>query len=240
MVFGWKLALAIGTVAAVPLLRLLLMPRRKMYKVAENGDIVLLDLAQPLLPVKYRMINLLLGPFLYQSVPTVESVVRIAMKETGLADFGDEDKFPFQEGLNKFLEDVEREYPKLTLVGKISILKRTSQVLENRLRIVDVVKQHPEILQEKIEDPVFIVGPPRSGTTHWHNTLAQHKAFKALRLYELGCPVMSPDTEEALQKGEHDSRWEAHTVVLMVLHRHYSSVSDSSFISIGEQRLKII
>lgn len=89
--------------------------------------------------------------------------MKCAIKKTGLDDFRDEEKFPFREGLIKYLEDVKKEYCKLSFLGRVAVRIAVQNVLMNRLRIVDVVKQHPEILQEKIEDPVIIVGPPRSG-----------------------------------------------------------------------------
>jgi len=42
----------------------------------------------------------------------------------------------------------------------------------NRLKLHDWLSRHPEILEEAIERPIFILGLPRTGTTLLHDLLA--------------------------------------------------------------------
>ena len=47
------------------------------------------------------------------------------------------------------------------------------QLLVNRLEITQFFKDHPEVSDERIVKPVFIVGLPRTGTTILHRLLAR-------------------------------------------------------------------
>src|SRR5574340_266876 len=53
--------------------------------------------------------------------------------------------------------------------------------LEARLNIAEWYKRHPEIDQEVIKEPVFIVGFGRSGTTILHEVLSQDPQFRSVR-----------------------------------------------------------
>jgi len=59
----------------------------------------------------------------------------------------------------------------------------------NRLLIRDTLRRHPEILEQRIERPVIVVGLPRSGTTHLVNLLAADSRFHSLPLWESYEPV---------------------------------------------------
>jgi len=59
----------------------------------------------------------------------------------------------------------------------------------NRLRIVDYVKRHPEVLDVPIARPIFIVGWFRTATTDLHNLLSLDPALRAPLSWELCYPV---------------------------------------------------
>lgn len=46
------------------------------------------------------------------------------------------------------------------------------RALYNRIKIANYVSKHPEVLEEKIEKPIFVVSFPRTGTTLLHNLLS--------------------------------------------------------------------
>jgi hypothetical protein len=75
----------------------------------------------------------------------------------------------------------------------------------NRLRIRDLLKQHPEILDIEIEKPVIVIGLPRSGTTNLVNLLAADSRFRSMPLWESYEPV--PDPTEAVGADGIDPRW---------------------------------
>ena len=52
------------------------------------------------------------------------------------------------------------------------------KMLEDRLLMASILKKHPEIQEEELAPPVFIVGFPRTGTTHLHNLMSQDKDFR--------------------------------------------------------------
>jgi hypothetical protein len=80
--------------------------------------------------------------------------------------------------------------------------------LRNRLRVEHLVARHPEILDVTIERPIFIVGQPRTGTTHLHNLMAEDPAFRSLRYWESLEPVLSDQEQAAVDGGTPDPRRE--------------------------------
>ena len=149
------------------------------------------------------------GPPDWPASMTAQQVLERAMAETRLADFGPETGF--RERLAIILQALDEDTG-LTRGGRITILQGAVRVMANRLRIEDLVKRHPEILDIPIEKPIFIAGLPRSGTTHLVNWLARDDRLNSLTLWESEEPV--PAVEVA--PGEVDPRltrsaavWEA-------------------------------
>jgi hypothetical protein len=70
-------------------------------------------------------------------------------------------------------------------------------LLGMRSRIAAVEREHPELLAQKIEAPLFIIGLPRTGTTLLHNSLAGHPSLRAPKLWEMRSPVPG-DREQAV------------------------------------------
>ena len=102
----------------------------------------------------------------------VEGLLEKARRNTGLVDFGGNE---FLEPLGLLIESLETE-ANLSLLGRVVARGDLLRTLENRLRLVDVVRKHPEIAEQPIERPIFVVGPPRSGTTIFHDLLAMDPA----------------------------------------------------------------
>ncbi len=69
------------------------------------------------------------------------------------------------------------------------------QPLKNRLQIVEWRKAHPEIAQEKISRPIFIVGQPRTGTTILFDLLAQDPQLRPPLTWEVDNPYPLPQPE---------------------------------------------
>ena len=67
-------------------------------------------------------------------------------------------------------------------------------------------QRHPEIAEERISRPVFILGINRSGTTFLHRLLARDERARALRLYELVEPVLLTDDYGAVAGTPDDPR----------------------------------
>jgi hypothetical protein len=106
------------------------------------------------------------------------SLIDHACRSTGLTDFGDELwREPFQV-LVKALEEEAR----LTLMGRLMARNDIILWLSTRLQVTDLLKAHPQILDEQVITPMVIVGLPRSGTSILFELLAQDP--------EVGVPLM--------------------------------------------------
>ena len=98
----------------------------------------------------------------------------------------------FLEGLNRFLDSLERE-GRLNAMGRAIAQERVLLHTLNRLLYVSDRAQHPEIAREKIARPVFIVGMPRTGTTILHDIHAQDPANRAPLTWEAMFPSPPPE-----------------------------------------------
>lgn len=120
----------------------------------------------------------------------VDSLVAEARRNTGLDDFGDDG---FREPLAVLCDSLENE-AKLTLVGRILARTDVVNLLENRLQIADTYSKHPEIHDEVVEAPLFIIGLPRSGTSILHELLAQDPAHRVPLSWEARFPCPPPES----------------------------------------------
>ena len=122
---------------------------------------------------------------------TTESVIAEAQKEAGgRTDFGEPQ---FLEGLERFVRSL-RDDARLNMVGQHIAIKRSHQHLTNRLNYVGDRKQYPEIAQQKIVKPVFIIGLGRTGSTILHDILAQDPASRAPLTWEVTYASPPPQT----------------------------------------------
>ncbi len=120
----------------------------------------------------------------------VDDVVAEAGRRTGgLDDVGDG---PFLEPLGRFLDALNRE-ARLNDVGRLIARERALLHTVNRLDYVNDRKQNPEIADERIVAPVFIIGFPRTGTTILHDILAQDPDSRAPLTWETMFPSPPPD-----------------------------------------------
>jgi len=124
----------------------------------------------------------------------VDAVIAEAARRTdGLADLGDG---PFLEPLALLLDSLRRE-ARLNAIGHVIAWERVLLHVVNRLGYVEDRKRHPEIANERIEKPVFIVGMPRTGSTILHDILAQDPANRAPLTWEVMFPSPPPEAATA-------------------------------------------
>ena len=117
-----------------------------------------------------------------------ESLLRSAMDQTGLSDFGDDD---WIEPFRILLRDLE-ETADLNFFGRVMTRSDLLIHLEGRLQVVDHFKRNPEVEEEIIERPVFIVGLPRSGTTIMQEILGADPDARTVRMWEAKFPCPPP------------------------------------------------
>ena len=114
-----------------------------------------------------------------------ESLIREAKKHTGLSDFGDESFIPALEKLAVSLEQEAR----LSQLGRIAVHGMLLDNLKLRLRLTEYRKQRPEVAQQQITRPLFVLGLPRTGTTILYELLAQDRAHRAPSTWEVAQPI---------------------------------------------------
>src|ERR1700754_696231 len=84
-----------------------------------------------------------------------------ARAATGLVDFGSP---YYREGLERIVEALNTEAD-LNDLGRVIQHATVSNALIQRLKVEDTYRQHPEIDDQVIGGPVFVIGLPRTGTT---------------------------------------------------------------------------
>ena len=103
-----------------------------------------------------------------------------ARRLTGLTDFGEED---WREPFAVLLQSLEDE-AELTLTGRLATRSELLLWLRTRLKLTELLKRHPEILDTPVEKPIFIAGLGRSGTSILQELL--HQDPKAAHAVILG------------------------------------------------------
>lgn len=117
-------------------------------------------------------------------------ILAAAQAESGLSDFGDDE---FMVGLERLCAGLTNEAG-LSEAGKVISFATLVRLARNRLRVEELIKRHPEILDEVIDRPIFIVGLPRTGTTHLVNLISADPGVRSMRYWEGLEPV--PETFE--------------------------------------------
>jgi hypothetical protein len=126
------------------------------------------------------------GPF----APLSEAaLLAAATRKTGLRDFGDES---FREPFQRLLASLEADAA-LTPFGRLLARRDLARLLENRLRVTDTWRRHPEIGAARIQAPIFVVGLPRTGTSILHELLAQDPANRVPMTWEVMFPSPPPE-----------------------------------------------
>lgn len=114
-----------------------------------------------------------------------DQLIEQAQKNTGLKDFGDES---FRVGLDKLTEEL-REQARLSQVGRMVAYFNLLDHLGVRLRMIDYRKIRPEVAQQRIQRPLFILGLPRTGTTILYELIAQDPALRSPATWEVARPL---------------------------------------------------
>jgi hypothetical protein len=119
----------------------------------------------------------------------VDSLLKAARRRAGVSDLG---PWPIDEPLDRLLKSY-RDEAELTTLGRITVRELLVSLLENLLLLEAERAKHPDVEREPVADPVFIVGLPRTGTTHLHGLVSQDVENRAPFTWE----VMYPATRGA-------------------------------------------
>lgn len=120
----------------------------------------------------------------------LDAICEEAAAAAGLDDFGDD---WFLGPLGAWGDDLEQ--PILSDFGRRFLRSLAVKDVARRLRVLDVLRRHPEIADVHIPRVLYITGLERSGSTFMHNVLARHRAARALLRWELMQPVPPPEAD---------------------------------------------
>ena len=120
-----------------------------------------------------------------------DQLIENARAATGLTDFGEPS---FRDGLEVLVDGLDNE-AKLTEIGALVAEGALTSALTNRLKVTDWWNQHPELGDEVIERPLFIVGVSRSGTTALSHLLSRDPGNRSLLSWEASDPVPPPQAD---------------------------------------------
>lgn len=116
----------------------------------------------------------------------VDRLMALAIERSGgLADFGTGN---YREALGVLFESLTRE-GNLSSQGQALLHDKVLAQLVNRLVIEDYCRRYPEILAQPIDDPLVIVGLPRTGTTLLQRMLAVDPRFYSAAWWETRYPA---------------------------------------------------
>jgi hypothetical protein len=108
------------------------------------------------------------------------AVLDSAARWAKLSDWGDE---RFREPFAALVDSLEEDAG-LSPFGRLLTRFNLTHYAANRLRVQHAIKTHPEILEQPVSRPIFVVGLPRTGTTLLHNLLCQQSGCRPLLFWE--------------------------------------------------------
>jgi hypothetical protein len=116
-------------------------------------------------------------------------LIERARTQTGLEDFGGEG---FRDGFDRLIGALDAE-AQLHDLGRQVATHLVVRLLVNRLRVTDWLHRHPEIEQQEVPAPIFVLGLPRTGTTALSGLLACDPDTRSVRTWESSDPVPPPE-----------------------------------------------
>jgi Sulfotransferase family len=121
------------------------------------------------------------------------SLIAAACASTGLADFGSDDwREPFAILMKSFDDEA-----RLHLLGRIMTRSDMIMFLEGRLRVEDAYRRHPEIDDEVIDAPLWVLGQGRTGTTMLQTLLSLDPENRTLIICDALFPVHAEGNPDA-------------------------------------------
>lgn len=117
-----------------------------------------------------------------------EELLDTARRATALDDLGAAEWPGWEEGFRRLLTAIDDE-AQLHLVGRLLTRAEALRVFETWLRLQAHWRAAPAVAAEAVEAPVFVVGPPRTGTSILLELLALDPALRAPLAWEALHPL---------------------------------------------------
>jgi hypothetical protein len=126
----------------------------------------------------------------------IDSLLKAARRRAGASDLG---AWPIEEPLERLLRSY-RDEARLTTLGRITARELVVSLLENLLLLEKERAAHPAIEREPVEDPVFIVGLPRTGTTHLHGLVSRDPDNRTPFTWEVMYPATRGESAAGIDR----------------------------------------
>jgi hypothetical protein len=117
-----------------------------------------------------------------------DEMLDVARAATGLDDLGEADWPGWEQTYRVLLESIDRE-SQLHLVGRVMTRGEVLRVLQTWLRLQEAWSTTPAMLTEPVDAPLFVIGPPRTGTTILLELLALDPSLRAPLAWEALHPL---------------------------------------------------
>lgn len=101
----------------------------------------------------------------------------------------------FREGVERLVHGLET-HARLSTFGRLAARGTVQRSADSRSRVERALAEHPEIGDEQVRAPVFIVGTPRSGTTILHALLHLDRDHRAPLSWECLLPYPAPNPDD--------------------------------------------
>jgi hypothetical protein len=120
-----------------------------------------------------------------------DALLEAASGRTGLRDYGPDG---FRPGLHRLADALERDAA-LSPMGRMVARGQIVSLLATRLELLEHRGRHPELADQRIERPLFVLGLPRTGTTLLYGLLAKDPSHRSPLSWEVGYPCPPPRRE---------------------------------------------
>jgi Sulfotransferase family len=124
-----------------------------------------------------------------------DELLATARAATGLDDTGEQSWPGWDETYRRQLTAIDAEAD-LHLLGRVVTRAEVLRILQTWLRLQDAWRVQPAIATEPIDAPLFVVGPPRSGTTILLELLALDPQLRAPLAWEALAPLPLDDDHD--------------------------------------------
>ena len=148
-------------------------------------------------PLLYRVLNGLGAPFASRIDLSSDAIVARALRGIDADPARD---LQFRPALDALCHSMTHETA-FNAIGRISARDDTARIVRTQIRINQLLRAQPEILETALPRPIFVLGLPRSGTTILHSVLAQDPAHRSMRYFE-GFDPSLPASQDAELKAK--------------------------------------
>jgi hypothetical protein len=118
---------------------------------------------------------------------TAATIIDEAERKVGIADSDQ----GVRRNLERLTQSLNSEFP-MSSEGEAKVRTQLLTDAVNRLEGLKWLRDYPEIADEPIEAPVFLMGLPRSGTTYFQYLFDRDRRFRLIRTWESSLPSPPP------------------------------------------------